>query len=153
MPTLSPDTLAYLNASPYFAALEGRDKLGQDLFYAKFEKLPEPVRQFLLAPTTADALSGIALANELDQRYLTAMGKIVASVALGEVPAGSIQPLLEKLDLPPAKAAVIAQALTDLLKPVVVFKAQAVVGTKPTEIPPLTRTVGGIIDLRKQKPQ
>jgi hypothetical protein len=150
---LSPDTLAYLNASPYFAALEGRDKMGQDLFNAKFEKLPESVRKFLLAPETADGLSALALTQGLDQRYIVAMGKIVASVTLGEVPLGSIQQLLEKVDLAPDQAAIVAQEMSRMLEPVMAAKAQAVVGAKPKEIPPLTRTVGGIIDLRKQKQQ
>lgn len=150
MPGLSDDTLQYLRASPFFAATEGRDKTSQDLFYAKFEKLSDAFRQFLLAPETADDISYIVTTNKLDDRYLTALGKIVASVTMGEVPVSVVQQLLEKLDLPTEQAAQIADGIAKLVEPVLVAKAQAVVGPKPKEIPPLSRTVGGIIDLRNQ---
>jgi hypothetical protein len=162
MPKLPADTLKYLKTSPYDAMLEGRDRQAQDLFFAKFEKLPDALREFLLSPKTAEDVEYLALTTHLDDRYLTALGKIIASVTLGEVPIGSVAALLEKLDLPPEQAAAVADGMTRLMEPVLAAKARAAIGIAPREMPPLTRVVPpaagpqgagrNIIDLRKPAP-
>ncbi len=138
-----------MDFSPYFAGLEGKPDEEAAALESRIETLPEPVKDFLFADATDDALARIVQQAGLEPRYGPALAKIVFFVLLGDVPVASTSTLLERLDIPADRAQGIARSVGQLVAPVMAAKAQAVVQTKPREIPPMTRTVGGIIDLRK----
>lgn len=140
MPTLSDDTIRYLQTSPFFAILEGKDGAAQDAFYAQFDALPKPIREFLLSPTTADGVSAIISGAQLPGSYHAAISKIVALAAMGEIPVASIEELLMKLNLPPEQSAMVAQKIQVILEPIVAERARRSVPAMP-ELPPLTQRV------------
>lgn len=148
----SPDQLD-IDASPYFAGLEGKANEEASALQDRIEVLPKAAKEFLFAGATQDAVRTLVESAGLEERYVLAVAKIVFFVVLGDVPPASIATLLERLEVPPDKAQRIAQGITTMLAPVMTAKARAVVGDKPREIAPLTRTVGGIIDLRKPNGQ
>jgi hypothetical protein len=138
-----------LDFSPYFAGLESKTDEEATALEDRIEALPEPVKDFLFADATDDALRRIVEQAGLELRYGPAIAKVVLFTLLGDIPTTSIGTLLERLDIPTDRAQNVARSVVQLMEPVMAAKAQAVVGAKPREIPPMTRTVGGIIDLRK----
>lgn len=165
MPPLSTDTIEYLAYSPFFAAVEGKPEAEQNTFYGRYDRLPQSVREFLLAPETAEALANMQRDGLFPSNFGVAVAKIVAAVTLNDVTLADVAPLLSKLGLSAEQASRVADGISQLVKPVLAAKAQAVVGTAPREIPPLTQVVGrpsaagpqgtarNIIDLRRQNPQ
>ncbi len=138
-----------LDFSPYFAGLEGKTDEEATAVEGRIEALPEPVKDFLFADTTDDALRRIVQQSGLEPRFGPAVAKIVLFALLGDIPTANIGTLLERLDIPPTQAQTTARAIIQLMGPAMAATAQRVVVAKPREIPPMTRTVGGIIDLRK----
>lgn len=146
--------------------LEGKDENGQKAFYAQYDALPEPIRKFLLSPATVTGISDVTLSSQVPASFHIAISKIVALVAMGDVPITSIENLLTKLDLPPQQTTDVTRKLQVILEPVVAKRSQLSVPRMP-ELPPLTQKIPpielkldsskppgrNIIDLRKQQPE
>lgn len=165
MPQLSDETLQYLETSPFFAMLEGKDETSQNAFYSRFDTLPKPIREFLLSSKTAESLSDVINIVKIPTSFHTAISKIVALAAIGDIPIAGIEGLLLKLNLPPQQSTAVAEKLQTILEPVVTERAHLSVPAM-IELPPLTQKVPvtapvpdsskpparNIIDLRKPTP-
>lgn len=149
--TTTTEELIY---SPYLAMLEGRDVDSQKTFFEHFASQPEVVREIITSPGTAEKISALIQLNVIPKEYGIAIAKIVALVAMNEVPISSIDQLLIKLNLAQEQATSIAAELVKILEPVIAERARESAPKSMPELPPLTTKIPprNIIDLRRQKP-
>jgi hypothetical protein len=143
MPTSQPND--DLEFSPYFAGMEGKTDEQALALEQRIEALPEPTKDFIFSDATDRAIGALIETEHLEHRYGIALAKIVFAVVLGDIPLASVGQLLERLDIAPDVAQRIAKGISALTQPALTVKAPTI-----KEIPPLSRTVGGIIDLRKK---
>jgi hypothetical protein len=147
------DLTDYLSYSPYDAILYGKDPQQQAVLFQKFADLPERVRQFIVAPETAQKIADLVRQSIVPETHATAVGKIVFMACSKEIPAAKFEELLLKLNLPPSQAAQAAQALNAMIEPVLQEQAAATPPPVLRPMPPLTRpTESGPRPLSPQPP-
>ncbi len=159
----SDETILY---SPYVAAYSDKDEVGQREFFERFYRLPAETKDFITSPQTAEYVKNLFDTEIAPDNYDTAIAKIVAFAAMGDVPVASIPQLLVKLGLSEQQAQKIATELERILEPVIAARGKAAAPQGMQEMPPLSRptetgpqpiagqqgNTRNIIDLRKQQP-
>lgn len=153
---LQPGTAEYLDSCPFFAAVQGKNEQEQNLFFSRYDRLPETARQFLLAPETADAVVSMERQGLFPQTHQVAISKLVALIVLGDVTIPSVPQILVKLGIPQESAQGISSAIATLVAPALQSKNTTLDTLQ--KIPPLTLSkptpspqepARNIIDLRK----
>jgi len=162
--SLPDDTLQFIQYAPYFALIEGKSPEQLAVFDAKYDSLPEPVRQFLLAPETSDAVAKMFADQLFPSSHAIAIGKLLGMVAMGDVRIEQVPALLEKLGLSTSSAATIRDRFSSALEPLISSRTRLSAPQTLKRLPPLTQQIPSrppptsntparnIIDLRN-KPQ
>lgn len=153
---LSDDTARFLQFSPYFALTEGKTDEQLARFDASYDALPEPIRRFLLDPTTADAVSQLETLKLMPPTHRTAVSKLLGMAVMEDVRPDQVKPLLVKLGISDTNATAIADRFMVLMKPLLQIRAVQRTRDKLSPLPPLTQrlsppgqtTPARVLDLR-----
>ena len=145
--------------SPYFAGIWGKTEDEIHALELRIDELPDLVREFVMKEDTDAQLRGAMRDAGVPEQYSVALAKIIFLITLGDVPADSVETLLQKLKLDQVQSRAMAVSLSKILAPIISMKAAASIPRKLPSVPPLTvqrpspmGSIGkprNIIDLRK----
>lgn len=125
--------------SPYIAAISDKDEAQLRTFAKKFAARGEAERVFLTSPDTALAVKRLVEEDVLPEEYAVAVAKIIAFLVFREVPAESVPQLLERIGLNAQQSQQAANAIIQLLQPLIAARAAEETPKKLPELPPMTK--------------
>jgi len=137
--------------NPYLAIIADKDPAAQQQFFERFYQFDQPTKDFLTSVEVTSYIKGMFDQGIAPQTHAIAISKIVALVAMGDIPAESVPQILEKLELTPPEAQKIALQVSTILEPL--FAQQKKESRPPESAPaPAASTVPArnVINLKKQ---